>query len=971
MFPTELPTELVILILSYLPLSGVCVYRSLIGRNDMNRETIYRDLAFYEGFIPWSTTLLENLGPNGLYSGRSLAGVKGWKEFCKKRRTIELAWAGRAPSCVVPSPRPLRPHSPAQTETKPESMHYRRVHRIKVDEKVGITVATTQLGGLIVRDLETDVVLWELPVWYVRGYAHLEYGEGYLIFDRDDGNKEVWKRTADIPAPSSNTSMNTSLDTDDSTDSEPEVDRLSLPDERQRHVTTYISHLTSFSSPPTSTSTSTSSSSSSPDEPPNARARFTPHAILHMPEPTRAFRFVYPHLLVASLERAFIWDVRIGKIVETVEGIQVIQPNVGGAEEAHVHEDEHDHNHGDDDVDIDIDEEDRGEGPSNLAVSAAPVQVQSIGNVAHDLVLLADVLPPPTHISSSTGAAYHEPQASYDAVPESHSEPESDDEDLDEDDNEDEDDADTGNQLPQFLGLVRYVDISPRHLFFAGRYLLRVFSRSTGKCVMDIPSTRWRYGRWRWEVASQASSMGLGVGQGVGCDGDMDNDCYDLAREEEREVVRMPSRCSAEEYSNAISGKMVIDQFVAVHASSDGKHLVALLSGSRLVIIHNFESLLTKRPSTQPARRPGGHAGPATAAMFSPAPHIALSAGVGSALASAFTVTPTSVVVADGSTSTSASASGPPSSSQSSQQGRGSHATSSSAARAREARRARREAKEKRRKEQREKDEEIFVNTLDVQLGPPSASTSVYLSYENGRIGVVTSNAVYVVIPTIPSSPPPSASSPSQPSTSTSTSQSQALALRPKHLHPTPPSLSILRMPYFSNPSWLSEVSCLMMSDTGLYLNWNPTWPRLGEEFGAGGGAGAVVLGQHIGAWVGLGGGAVGAGGGVHGIGGGAAGGAGVGAGGVAGAMDDGGGLIADLDVDASNTEEKEERERMMDEWERDYERDLEDYERYEEGRYHVFPNGDMFVAAAPRDLEESEVSMIYRVDLAPVPEDY
>lgn len=41
--------------------------------------------------------------------------------------------------------------------------HHLRVHRIKVDELVGITLATTQFGGLIVRDMETDEVLWQLP----------------------------------------------------------------------------------------------------------------------------------------------------------------------------------------------------------------------------------------------------------------------------------------------------------------------------------------------------------------------------------------------------------------------------------------------------------------------------------------------------------------------------------------------------------------------------------------------------------------------------------------------------------------------------------------------------------------------------------------------------------------------------------------------------------------------------------------
>ena len=76
-----------------------------------------------------------------------------------RRKMIQRAWTGRAPSRVVSSPRP-----PATSEPRPESIHYRRVLRFKVDEKVGITMATTKLGGLIVRDLETDEVLWELPV---------------------------------------------------------------------------------------------------------------------------------------------------------------------------------------------------------------------------------------------------------------------------------------------------------------------------------------------------------------------------------------------------------------------------------------------------------------------------------------------------------------------------------------------------------------------------------------------------------------------------------------------------------------------------------------------------------------------------------------------------------------------------------------------------------------------------------------
>ncbi|KAF8804780.1 hypothetical protein BYT27DRAFT_7243584 [Phlegmacium glaucopus] len=775
MFPTELPTEITNHVLSYLPLSTLSalltVDREWYDFIDTNKETIYRQAAFLEGYSPSPTVLFEKLGPRQggppvdvgkvLYSSRAMFGVSDWKDFCKRRKMIQRAWAGRAPSRVVPSPRP--PSSSAQTqqpEPESESTHHSKVLRFKVDEKVGITMTTTEVGGLIVRDLETDVVLWELPVWYVPGFVHLEYDGGFMIFNRDDGNKEVWRRTAEIPIPPHTTSHGGAAD---ALQIEPEfeIDPASSPDERQLHVMDYISHLTRSSPLP-------SSSSAAPAELANFKAHFTPHAVLHMPEPTSAFRCVYPHLLVAGLEKAFVWDVRTGTLLETVEGIQVIQPGGGGRQ---------------------------GE--------------------------------------------------------------------------EEEEDQDT-NTVPQFLGRVRYVDISPRHLFFVGGNLLRVFSRATGNCVLDIPSTRWRYGRWRWEVAS---NMGVGVGNGIGRNDVEERDTYAEAKEEGREVVRMlaTTRLPIGSFELYSSARRVIDEFIAVHVSSDGKHLVALLGGSRLVIIHHFEALLSE-PLSPPSLK----------LSLPTVPGTRIAASTLTTVASTSTVT--------------------------SQKSPEQQKKRSSATRRRENRRVRREARERR--EQYEKEKGIFENTLDVQLGPASASRSVYLAYEDGRIGVVTSNAVYVVIPTIPSSPLHSQSS------NATSKDASALCLN----HPTPPKLSIFRIPYFSNPSWLNEVSCLMMSDTGLYLNWNPTWPC--KLLGAGGRANVV--------------------GGGHG--------GGAGTGGEVGI----GGAGAGLGFEPSRKEKKE-RKRMMDKWEREYEQDLK------MGMYRSFPNGDMFVALAPRDLEES-------VDLAPSP---
>ncbi|RXW18347.1 hypothetical protein EST38_g7514 [Candolleomyces aberdarensis] len=73
------------------------------------------------------------------------------------------------------------------------------VHRIKVDERNGFFLTTSRVGGLVVRDMESKKVLWELPKSYVRPYAHLEYENGYIIFDRLDGAKEVW-RSSSIPS---------------------------------------------------------------------------------------------------------------------------------------------------------------------------------------------------------------------------------------------------------------------------------------------------------------------------------------------------------------------------------------------------------------------------------------------------------------------------------------------------------------------------------------------------------------------------------------------------------------------------------------------------------------------------------------------------------------------------------------------------------------------------------------------------
>ncbi|KIM47186.1 hypothetical protein M413DRAFT_440688 [Hebeloma cylindrosporum] len=675
---TDLLPEILILILSFLPVSSL---GSILRLNkkwfmfiDENQNTIYRDAAYLEGYVPDPATLLEGIGPTeagmerrALYSRRVTDGLEGWKDLCRRRKLVEQSWAGHAPSSLLPSPR--SPDPPLANVN--QNTHRYRVHRIKVDEKAGIILTTSQVGGLLVRDLESDEVLWELPAWHVRAYAHLEYGQGYVIFDRQDGNKEIWRRTVDITnAPQ-----------------EIEVDPCCLPDGRMHSVAGYMSTLTSTHSLTTA----------------HRNAQFSPHALLRMPEPTRAYRHVFPTLAVASFERAFMFDVRTGARIQTLEGIQTIPPTT-----------EHEEH-----------EEPPVAGSSGEHEQPPPPPSQVADTVDHVIPIDSDE----NHTDEAT------------------------------DDNEEDDDV--VQDLSQLLGQVRYVEVSERHVFLAGPYVLRVFSRATGKAVLDIPSTRSRYGRWRWELASRESVKDHGGRY----------DTYEDAQEQHREVVRLPTRFSWEQYRSA--ERVVIDQFIAVHVSSDGKHLVAMLSGSRLVMIPNFEDLLTKHSRMGMSGHP--------------------------------------------------------------------------------ARTSRDEFK-------RDKDREIFEHTLDIQLGAPLGSSSVYLAYEHGRIGVVTSNSVFVVTPAIPNADNPIDA----------------------------PKLTVSRLPYFSNPSWLCAVSCLMMSDTGLYLNWNP-------------------------------------------------------------AVDDG------------------EGETMQD-WDARFEDELTNYERHEKHRYHMLPNGDGFVAAAPMAFDVSEVSTVFSVKFAMVP---
>ncbi|KAJ3815188.1 hypothetical protein F5876DRAFT_31173 [Lentinula aff. lateritia] len=253
----QLPPELILSVLSLVDLSCIQAF-SLVCKTckrlvDENESSIYHALSVYRGYIDSKTVDFNQLP--SLYSPKSLVGVTSWKSFCQRRVHISKSWTGKASSHYV---------SYAGSGSK--------VHRIKVDEQAGFIITSLRDGGLLVTDLADDQT-------YVKQYAHLEYGEGFLIFDRLGGNKEVWHLASGFPSthPESNT----------------------LPDQISASEESYQKHAATY-----------------------PKGHFKPWAILRMPRLTSAFRFVYPTLLVGAWDHAFLWDIPSRELVQTITSIQ-------------------------------------------------------------------------------------------------------------------------------------------------------------------------------------------------------------------------------------------------------------------------------------------------------------------------------------------------------------------------------------------------------------------------------------------------------------------------------------------------------------------------------------------------------------------------------------------------------------------------------------------------------------------------
>jgi len=152
---------------------------------------------------------------------------------------------------------------------------------IKVDEKAGICITTSLLGGLTVTHLFSGTVLWRLPTSHVTYCFRCEYDNGYLIFDREGQpgrkSKEVWRLASNF--------------------AEGEVAADAPPGDEQMAVSAEFANIYRHYAP---------------------YGQFRPWSLLKLDEIVLSYRLAYPTLICASEEHTFLYDVRTGSLVQTI-----------------------------------------------------------------------------------------------------------------------------------------------------------------------------------------------------------------------------------------------------------------------------------------------------------------------------------------------------------------------------------------------------------------------------------------------------------------------------------------------------------------------------------------------------------------------------------------------------------------------------------------------------------------------------
>ncbi|KAJ5110397.1 hypothetical protein N7532_000932 [Penicillium argentinense] len=183
---TVFPPEIVLRILDFSPVSALA---SLTAASKAWHEFI--DVTHQQAIYtsesktrqpPGCSRDLSFLADARTFS-RLFEETASWKDLCKRQTLLSRNWTDR---------QPMSQESVLQIGNDP-------VWRFRPDFKRRFFVSSSHAGGLNVTDMDTGRVLWRLPSTLdsngdaVRPYAHLEYQDGMVVFDREGDAVEVWQ----------------------------------------------------------------------------------------------------------------------------------------------------------------------------------------------------------------------------------------------------------------------------------------------------------------------------------------------------------------------------------------------------------------------------------------------------------------------------------------------------------------------------------------------------------------------------------------------------------------------------------------------------------------------------------------------------------------------------------------------------------------------------------------------------------
>ncbi|KAL4801259.1 hypothetical protein BDV18DRAFT_149657 [Aspergillus unguis] len=175
-----LPPELVLRVLEFSSLSAVASLTAVSKAWYQFIELTHQDAIY--------SALSKAAPPPGPTFSKWFEDAKTAKALCKQQTLLADNWDSQHPVCR---------ERILQIGNDP-------VWRFRADLKRRFVVSTSHAGGFNVTDIDSGQLLWRLPSTLdtdnehaVRPYAHLEYQDGMVVFDREGDAVEVWQADVD------------------------------------------------------------------------------------------------------------------------------------------------------------------------------------------------------------------------------------------------------------------------------------------------------------------------------------------------------------------------------------------------------------------------------------------------------------------------------------------------------------------------------------------------------------------------------------------------------------------------------------------------------------------------------------------------------------------------------------------------------------------------------------------------------